>query len=97
MKYKIIPGIAALVAVECEAFPLRYGHRRSDFIFLAEGKQPVAGMGDPIKWGDLPHKVQSEINKHFATVFALPVERRGEYLKSIQPWDVEVGDEQGCH
>lgn len=95
MKYTIIPGIAALVHVECEAFPERYGRRRSDFVFLAEGKLPVAGVTDPIKWGDLPLKVQAEINKHFGTVFAMPIEARGKYMDEVQPWDVEVNDEQG--
>lgn len=92
MRYEIKPGIAAHVEVHCEAFPMNYGYRRSAFIFMAEGKLPEKGIADPVKWGDLPMQVQAAINKHFGTVFALPVERRGEYLASFKdnPIVVEV-------
>lgn len=95
MKYTIHCGIAALVHVECEAFPLRYGERKSAFIYMAEGKPIEKGIGDPIRWDDLPLRVKAAINKHFGTVFALPIERRGEYLENLEPIVVEVDDEQG--
>lgn len=90
MKYKIIPGIAALVHVECELFPMNYGRERTSFIFLADGKPVEKGVGDPVEFNDLPLKVRAEINKHFGTVFALPIEARGRYLKDIVPWEVEA-------
>lgn len=92
MRYEIEPGIAALVHVHCEAFPDNYGERRSAFIFMAEGKPVEKGIGDPVKWEDLPMPVQSAIDKHFNAVFALPIEKRGEYLASFKgnPIVVEV-------
>ena len=38
----------------------------------------------------LPLAVRAAVNKHFGTVFALPVERRGDYLKSVQPVEIEA-------
>lgn len=89
-RYTIHCGIASLVNVECEEFPLRYGERKSSFIYMAEGKPIEKGIGDPIHWSDLPEPVQAAIAQHFDTVFALPIERRGEYLKDLQPIIVEV-------
>ncbi len=90
MKYKLIPGIAALIHVECETFPERYGQRRIAFIFMAEGKPVSPGIGDTVEMSGLPQIVQDQINTHFASVFALPVEDRGEYLDNIIPWEIDA-------
>lgn len=90
MKYTIKPGIAALVHVECELFPERYGSRSSAFIFMAEGKPVERGCGDPIEFDALPLEVRAAINRHFGTVFALPIEARGRYLDNLIPWEIDA-------
>lgn len=90
MRYTIHPGIAALVSVECEAFPLRYGERKSAFIYMNENTVPEKGIADPIRWDDLPLKVRARIVQHFETVFDLPIEKRGAYLDNLEPIIVEV-------
>ena len=89
-EYKIIPKIAALVDVECELFPLKFGHKRCSFIYLSTGKPPEKGCGDSIAWSDLPTAVQEQIDAHFAVVFTIPIEKRGEYLSELKPWAVEA-------
>ena len=93
MRYKFIPSIAAIIGVECEAFPLRYGEHRTDFIFLSEGKLPDKGIGQNVEFCQLPLKVRAEINKHFGTVFSIPVGSRGLYLKQLGPWEIDVEGE----
>ena len=88
--YKIIPGIAALVTVECDLFPDNFGFKRSNFIYMSDEKLPEKGCGYPVKWEDLPLKVQAEINKHFGIVFSLPIEKRDGYLKQLVAWEVEA-------
>lgn len=90
MKYTIKPGIAALVDVHCDEFPERFGERKQSYIFMAEGKPVEKGVGDTVAFSELPIPVQAQINRHFGTVFALPVERRAEYLRNCIPWEVEA-------
>lgn len=82
MKYVIFPSIAACVEVVCP-------HFASVFIFLSEEEGVVKGIGDRVEFEELPLKVRAAINKHFGTVFALPVEQRGEYLKNLEPMEVD--------
>ena len=92
MEYKIIPGIAACVTVECEKFPLRWGARTAMFIYMDEGKPIEKGVGDLIEFSSLPQAVQDAITAHFNAVFALPIEARGKHLDSIEPVIVEVDE-----
>lgn len=41
-------------------------------------------------WNTLPVEVQSSINRNFGAVFSLPVGRRLEFVKSFQPYTIEV-------
>lgn len=43
-----------------------------------------------VKFRILPVQVQAAVNRHFATIFSLPVERREEYIRSFQPLTVEA-------
>lgn len=92
MNYTITPGnIAAVCHVQAD------GSTVQDCILLNEGKQPVVflpGNGDGHAQREaaaflaLPLKVRAEVNKHFGTVFALPIEKRGAYLKQCVPLTV---------
>lgn len=86
IEYRIIPGIASIVEIECETFPLRHGRRRASFVFLSAGKPPV--RGGAVKWEELPVEVQDAITAHFGAVFALPADARGAYLDALAPWSV---------
>lgn len=90
MKYTITPGIAALAHVHCDAFPERYGERKSSFIFMAEGKPIERGIAEPIEWGHLPWPVRKAITKHFDTVFGMSIDERIEYMKTVEPIVVDV-------
>ncbi len=78
--YTIHPGnIAACCTVEMAPI---------DFVYLAEGKLPVTvqrRQEDETKaFVALPFAVQHAITAHFAAVFALPLEQRGEYMKNAK-------------
>lgn len=87
MKYVITPGIAALIHVDCPLFPAR-----QSYIYLSKDGGITKGCGDRVDFEELPPEVQHDIEKHFTTVFLLPVEDREQYLKATPPWIVEVSD-----
>lgn len=91
--YKIIPGIAALVHVYCDAFPMNYGERRCAYVFLSEEKGVDTGLNEPVKYSQLPLQVRDAINQHFKRVFALNIDDRIQYMKTVQPIIVEVEDD----
>jgi hypothetical protein len=84
--YRIRPGnIPAVVYVDI------HGQDEQCFIYTAPDKQPEP---DPIGaqagrlYELLPMEVRAQINRHFGNAFALPVERRGVFMKMCQPWEV---------
>lgn len=89
-KFTILPGnIAAVVHVKMHYDGSIPGYREATYIFMADNKLPEnAALSPPFE--SLPLEVRAAVNKHFGTVFALPVERRGAYLRSCVPFDVEV-------
>lgn len=93
MRYTLKPGsIACMLHITPE------GGAEQNCIFAAEGKQPrifINGRQDNdaqelAAFMALPLSVRAAANRHFGTVFALPVERRSNYLKSCVPWEVEA-------
>lgn len=96
MIYTITPAsIAALVK-------LQGPHGAQEWAYMADGKDPAptpltAHQGG--RWFDLPPIVRQAIDHHFAAVFALPPEYRGDHLLDCGPitvldgtpsWAVEV-------
>lgn len=89
MIYTLIPGgISACLEVK-----LPDGSEIS-CIYLSETNGVVVGVGNDGRalFNALPFKVRAEVNKHFGTVFSLPLESRGTYLHSCVPFEVEVAD-----
>lgn len=89
VKYHCRPVIAAHVAVRCELFPLRFGERRSTYIYMA-ASQPIMSDGDSVEFDYLPLAVRVSIAEHFKTVFELSYHNRIAYMKTVSPWTVEV-------
>ena len=81
MKYTIKQGsIAAMIHVIDEA------GNTTDCIYMSENKQPeaypagnCAGYGAGA-WEALPLSVRAHVNRQFGTVFALPVNRREDFV-----------------
>ena len=79
--FTIKPGnIACSVEVYVDGETLNY-------FYMSDSKAPE---GSPKtekihRFDSLPEQVKAEINKHFDTIFNLPIERRGEYLKYCVP------------
>lgn len=90
MIYTIKPGNIAAV---CNVI---HNDKETSFIYMADGKLPVTltkhEKDETAAFLTMPMVVRAAVNKHFGTMFALPLERRGEYLKSLQPWQVHE-----CH
>ena len=42
----------------------------------------------PLERSGLPLKVRAAVNRHFGTIFALPVENRGAWLRECLSWSV---------
>ncbi len=83
MNYTIKPGNIAAV---CNVM---HDGKEQSFIYMAPNRIPVTSPHESTEeFNALPLAVRASVNKHFGTIFALPVDRRGEYLKSLQPWDV---------
>jgi hypothetical protein len=69
-----------------------------DYCYLSECKQPE---GTPrterlMPFSELPHKVRAAVNRHFGTMFSLPIERREPYLKQCVPWEVTTEADNPC-
>ena len=81
MKYTIKQGsIAAMIHVTDET------GRVTDCIYMSENKQPEAypqgncGGEGVFAWGALPLSVRAHVNRQFADVFSLPVDRREDFV-----------------
>ena len=76
------------VAACCDVFSP--DGKQTSFIFMAEGK-PIATIKDETgkEFQAMPLVIRAAVNKHFGTVFALPIDRRGEYLKACIPFTVQ--------
>ncbi len=84
--YTIHPGnIAACCTVEMGPI---------DLIYMAEGKPPATltrlEENQFKAFLALPPQVQAAVNRHYAAVFALPLEQRGEYMKNAKSIKVTV-------
>ena len=90
MKYTIKPGITSVVDVHCDAFPLRFGARVETYIYMDGGKPVEQAPCGTLPFEQLPLKVRAAINRHFGTVFSLPLMARIEYMKNVVPWEVEA-------
>jgi hypothetical protein len=83
MSYTLKPGhIASILYVTQE------GGKTRDCIFIAENLAVMVWPNETVEI--FPTPVRAAINKHFGTMFSLPLERRGDYLKSLVPWVVEA-------
>jgi hypothetical protein len=81
MNYVLKPGnIASVLYVTTE------NGKTFDCIYAAENKPVEVWPNQTIEV--LPIPVRAAVNKHFGTMFALPLERRGAYIKSLIPWVV---------
>lgn len=91
MKYTIKQGsIAAMIHVVDD------NGKVTDCIYMSENKQPEAysagncsGYGIEA-WEVLPLEVRAHINRQFGAVFALPVNRRDDFVKNCVDTIVEV-------
>ena len=63
------------------------GGKTLDCIYLAENMPVMVQPNNTLE--GLPLAVRAAVNKHFGTMFSLPLERRGAYIKSLEPWEVE--------
>jgi hypothetical protein len=89
MIYTIKPGIACYVHVTSEALPEYYGEHSAAFIFNKPGDiQPSLNSG--VQLSDIPAAVRRAVTKHFDTVFALSIDERCAYMKTVEPIVVDV-------
>jgi hypothetical protein len=80
MKYRITHGS---VPAYCEVNGL-------SFIYFADGKLPGHREPGDAYWQALPMEVKSAVSLDFTVLFTLPIEKRGEYCATMEPYDVEV-------
>ena len=95
-QYTIRPGVAAVAAIHCEGQHVRTA------IFLGPDRlDPHAGDKARVSWefasapaasprDGIPVPVLAAVHRHFGTVFALPVERREAYLRSLPSGGITV-------
>jgi len=83
MKYTIKQGsIAAIIHVIDEA------GNTTDCIYMSENKQPEAylegncGGTGIVAWEALPVAVRAHVNRQFGTVFAIPINRRQDFIEN---------------
>lgn len=78
MTYYVVKpsSIASVVSVTVDG-------KEYTFIYLAPGKDPEPGIGQRLEWKDLPGYVRAHIEVHYNNVFNVPIEKRGEYLKTV--------------
>jgi hypothetical protein len=86
--YFIFPGnIAASACVR------KHGEDKPQHLIYMEPGRVVRNYG--LKDTDLsqlgyPKEVEESVHAHFKRVFDLPVEKRGEYIDNLEPWEVQV-------
>jgi len=91
MKYTIKQGrIAAMIHIIDE------DGNMTDCIYMSENRQPEAykeGGCDAegiVAWEALPLEVRAHVNRQFGTVFALPVNRREDFVVNCVDTTLEV-------
>lgn len=84
--WTVVPGgVSAL----CEVYTPE--GVRHNFICINETTVEV-GLHDSPKFETFPLEIRAAVNKHFGTVFALPIGKRGDYLRSCVPEQITVGE-----
>lgn len=81
MKYTLKPGAIASVL-----FVVPEEGRTLDCIYLAENQVVQIWPNQTVEI--LPVPVRAAVNKHFGTMFSLPLNRREAYLRSLVEWEV---------
>jgi hypothetical protein len=91
MKYTIKQGsIAAMIHVIDEAGNV------TDCIYMSENKQPEAypsgnyGGNGVAAWEALPLAVRAHVNRQFGAVFALPINRRHDFVEHCVDTILEI-------
>lgn len=88
MKYTIKPAIAAFVEVTSDVFPEYYGEHNQDYVYISDTKPVQNTNPNGIAFDVLPEPVKEQINKHFNTVFNMPIGSRKDYLSQLVPIEV---------
>ena len=90
MKYTITPGIAAFVEVTSEVFPVEYGERNQDYVYINETNPIQNTNPNGIEFDVLPDAVKEQIIQHFDAVFSMPIGSRKGYLEQLVPIEVHA-------
>ena len=90
MKYTIKPAPAPFVSVKSEAFPISYGDRSEDYVYISEA-QPIQNTNpNGIEFDVLPESVKEKLKEYFDTLFNIPVGSRKGYLEQLVPIVIDV-------
>lgn len=98
--YKLKPGIAAIVHATVNGPPHAY-----TFVYCSDCNIEASIDGEPLPlvggtggrrmtgtelWEALPLELRQVVRAHYGKVFALPVDKRGEYLATVSLPDVVI-------
>ena len=90
MKYTITPGIAAFVTVNSEAFPVEYGERNQDYVYINETNPIQNTNPNGIAFDVLPEMLQKQLTQHFDAIFAMSPSSRKGYLEQLVPITIDM-------
>lgn len=90
--YKLTPGNIASVLRLSDAIAKAIPNGEWTCIYIGPSKPIEAYKGNNMArecFADLPQWVRDAVGRHFAAVFALPVDRREAYLKACLPFYIQ--------
>lgn len=85
--YSIHPGLSTMVHVidptQKDPHTLLYKGRGMVTVYKNRYMEPIQAL-------DIPEAVKVAVKDHFLTVFSLPEEERGVYIRTMEPIHVQV-------